>query len=350
VLASPVSLPAQPYIERLNASVREAGVAVHGYSSAAVASGRYDLWHLHWPELFLNEPGSSLRTLVTGLRLLVAVVRARRRGVAVVWTVHNLAAHDRLHPWLEAAFWAAFVRLVGGTIALSEGGRAAALERFPPLRRRPSAVVPLGHYRGAHPAVVRQEEARRRLGIDREARVVGFFGLVRRYKGVPELVRAFRALPGADLVLDVAGPPRSPDLAEEIVAAAGDDPRVRLRLELVPDDEVQLHLTAADLVALPYTAVQNSSAALLALSFDRPVLVPAIGAMAELRSEVGADWVRLFPGALTPGDLADGLAWARSPERSTSAPLDAFSWPEIAGRTVAAYRAVLAGRWAEVPG
>src|SRR3954452_19432963 len=138
VLASPLSLPAQPYVERLNTALRDAGVVVDGYSSTAVASGRYSIWHLHWPELFLNEPGSSGRALVTGLRLLLAVARARRRGGAVVWTVHNLAAHDRLHPRLEAAFWAAFARMVDGTIALTAGGRSAALERFPPLRRRPS--------------------------------------------------------------------------------------------------------------------------------------------------------------------------------------------------------------------
>ena len=350
VLASPLSLPAQPYVERLNDAVRATGVEVDGYSAAAVASGRYAVWHLHWPELFLNEPGSPVRALVTGLRLLLAVARARRRGLAVVWTVHNLAAHDRLHPRLEAAFWRAFTRMVDGTIGLTEGGCTAALERFPPLRRRPAAVVPLGHYRGAHPATVGREEARRRLGIDPGAKVVGFFGLVRRYKGVPELVRAFRALPDDDVVLDVAGLPRSPDLAEEVVRAAAGDRRVRLRLELVPDDEVQLHLGAADLVALPYTTVQNSSAALLALSFDRPVLVPDIGALAELRSHVGADWVRLFAAPLTPEALAEALAWARSDGRGPTAPLGAFSWPEIAERTVAAYRAALADRRASVPG
>lgn len=350
VLASPLALPAQPYVERLYDAVRATGVVVDGYSSAAVASGRYSVWHLHWPELFLNEPGPAATTAVRGLRLLRAVARARRRGLAVVWTVHNLAAHDRQHPRLESAFWAVFPRLVDGTIALSEGGRAAALERFPALRRRPAAVVPLGHYRGAHPAGVGRDEARRRLGIDPGARVVGFFGLVRPYKGVPELVRSFRALPDPDLVLLVAGPPRTPSLAREVDAAAGDDPRIRLRLELVPDDEVQHHVVAADLVALPYTAVQNSSAALLALSFDRPVLVPELGAMAELRNAVGADWVRLFPGPLTPGELAAAMAWAREGGRGPTAPLDAFAWDDVAAGTVAAYRAALDDRRVGVSG
>src|SRR4051794_40218884 len=98
VLASPLSLPAQPYIERLHGSLRDAGVVVDGYSSAAATGGGYAVWHLHWPELFLNESGSTAHALVAGTRLLAAVARARRRGVAVVWTVHNLGAHDGLHP------------------------------------------------------------------------------------------------------------------------------------------------------------------------------------------------------------------------------------------------------------
>jgi beta-1,4-mannosyltransferase len=349
VLASPLSLPSQPYLSHLYAAVRATDVVVDPYSRAAVASGRYAVWHLHWPELFLNEPGSSGAALVRGLRLLRAVVGARRRGVAVVWTVHNLAAHDRLHPRLEAAFWAAFPRLVDGTITLSEGGRAAALERFPPLRRHPSTVVPLGHFKGAYPVTMGPDEARGRLGIPPAARVITFVGLVRRYKGVPQLIRAFRALPDEDLVLVVAGAPRTPALAAEVVAAAGNDPRVRLRLELVPDEEVQLPLLAADLVALPYTAIQNSASALLALSFDRPILVPHLGAMAELRSTVGPDWVRLFTGTLTSRDLAAAVAWACSTARAATAPLEAFSWPDIAARTVDAYRAALGERREQVP-
>jgi beta-1,4-mannosyltransferase len=41
-------------------------------------------------------------------------------------------------------------------------------------------------------------------------------------------------------------------------------------------------MRAADLIALPYKEILNSGSAILALSFDRPILVPAAGALAEL--------------------------------------------------------------------
>ena len=53
------------------------------------------------------------------------------------------------------------------------------------------------------------------------------------------------------------------------------------------DDDVQDYLRAADIVVLPYTESSNSFVALLALSFDRPILAPGIGAFPELAAIVG---------------------------------------------------------------
>jgi len=45
---------------------------------------------------------------------------------------------------------------------------------------------------------------------------------------------------------------------------------------------------------LNYQRVTNSGAALLALSLDRPVILPETPVFRELRDEVGGDWVFLF--------------------------------------------------------
>ena len=83
---------------------------------------------------------------------------------------------------------------------------------------------------------------------------------------------------------------------------------MHLHLRSVPVEDVQAHFAAADLVVLPYRKTLNSAVALLALSFDRPVLVPNAGSMAELQREVGAEWVLIYEGsegALTGNDLRD---------------------------------------------
>ena len=103
------------------------------------------------------------------------------------------------------------------------------------------------------------------------------FGLLRPYKNVPHLIATFAeaALPGATLL--IAGKPFDDQVRDEVATAAADVAGVRLELRYIRPDEVQLFFLAADLVVLPYQRILNSGAALLALSFARPVLVPRMG-------------------------------------------------------------------------
>jgi glycosyltransferase involved in cell wall biosynthesis len=164
---------------------------------------------------------------------------------------------------------------------------------------------------------------------------------------VLELVRAFRQVDDAGAVLLVAGRPVSDDLAREVEQSAVGDARIRVRLELVPVDEVQYYMNAADVVALPYAETFNSGAALLALSFDRRVVAPASGSFPELARELGDGWLTTYDGPLTGAVVQRAFTAAPrdvSPSASAHAPLDAFAWPSIGRRAMEAYRAVRARR------
>jgi glycosyltransferase involved in cell wall biosynthesis len=331
-----------PYNWQLSTSLQAAGVEVHEFSKAEVLRGGYDLWHMHWPEGHLNHGMTLACRRSVGLPTLMW--RARARGVRTVWTVHNLHAHERLYPRLEAGFRRAFLSQLDGVISLSERADAAAVARFPQLTRIPRFVVPHGHYRRLYPNEVSPAEARARLGVAPGAPSIGFFGLIRDYKNVPELIAAARQLPDPDLAVVVAGRPASDELAGQIRTAAAADPRVRLRLELIPENDVQVVFNAVDLVVLPYREILNSGAALLALSFNRPVLIPDAGTMPELQERVGPEWVRLYRGRLTPDALADALRWCRRVPRVAVAPLGDFDWDAIARSTLGAYRQIMAAR------
>jgi glycosyltransferase involved in cell wall biosynthesis len=318
-------------------------VLVADYSFRGALAGRYNILHLHWPERELNAYRGRL---AAGMRLwmkLALIDAMRARGTKVVWTVHNLNSHEGLHPRMEPWFWNAFTKRVDGFIALSEAGKLAARERFPRLQSVPGYVIPHGHYRGEY-AVDASVDARRELGIAPYAKVVLFFGLIREYKNVPGLIRAFREVAGEDRVLLVAGRPHSAELAEALRREAAGDPRIRLHLQSIPNERVQLFFRAADLVALPYRDILNSGTALLALSFNRPVLVPGRGAMSELRASIGADWVRTYTGDVGSAELEQALQWAVGMDRPAEAPLSALEWPKIAEQTVQAYSEILAMR------
>jgi beta-1,4-mannosyltransferase len=342
VIARPAFNRGNPYNCLLYRHMMAAGgVQVEEYSWRRLVRGRHDIWHLHWPEGHLNDRNSvlALRRSATALALMRW---ARSRGTKIVWTIHNLRSHEQYYPVLERLFREGFLRLLDGHISLSHSGAEAALAQFPRLRGIPGFVIPHGHYREYYTTQLPKAAARLTLGIDPRSRVLAFIGQIRPYKDVPQLIASFRVLTDPGLVLLVAGEPNTRALAAQLHGAAGDDPRVHLSLGWIPEDRILAYVAAADLVVLPYREVLNSGSALLALSCDRPVLVPAIGSLAELETVAGSSWVRTYSGPLTSGQIKNALDWAVDTGRPSRAPLQSLDWDEIAAATLRAYRTVVA--------
>ena len=59
------------------------------------------------------------------------------------------------------------------------------------------------------------------------------------------------------------------------------------RLGFVPDDELQVYLRAADVVATPFLEILTSGSVLLAMSFERAVIAPRRGCVAETVGDDG---------------------------------------------------------------
>jgi beta-1,4-mannosyltransferase len=329
-----------PYTRLLYENIRKNVVDIVDFSARRALLGRYDIFHLHWPEYYVAQK-STFKAVVGSFGLLFLVSWARLRGAKVVWTVHNLESHRQTRPRAEKLYWKAFTRLVDGYFALTSGGYEAARERFPPLRSVPGFIVPHGHYRGAYPNSVSRAEARLRLGISDSAKAAVFFGNIARYKNVSALIRAFRKLDMPEAVLRVVGDCKGQLDPKTLEVEAASDPRIDIRLGFVPSEEVSYLFSASDLVVLPFAEILNSGSALLALSFNRPILVPAKGAMSELQQSVGAEWVQMYEGDLTSIHLAKALAWATNAERPKVAPLDDLGWEKLGAKTLEAYKALV---------
>jgi len=321
----------------------KAGVPVEQFTTWRMLTRRYDIVHLHWPERHLNRPSPSTALLYTLIELFLLIV-ARWRGAKVVWTTHNVRAHDRRHPWLEPWCWRAMLKRVDAFVSFSEVGRRIVHETHPQTRNMQSFVIPDGHYRDAYPDRVNREEARASLGLAQDARVILFFGAIRSYKKVPMLAKVFRELKESDLRLVIAGKSNDKALTTEIERAIAGDARIRFDCAFIPDERVQYYMNAADLVVLPYRDILNSGSALLALSFSKPILVSGKETMAELQELAGSDWVRLFDPPLTAEALSEALHWARDGARRVRFEFAWGEWSIVASRYIEAYRAILEER------
>ncbi len=330
-----------PYTSLLYGEVQKAGLRVVEYRPYRAPLGRWDVLHIHWPESVFDH--TLAEALPTTESLLFGVRRARRRGAKLLWTIHNLHTHEQRHAYFEERFWRRFIPELDGVVALTEAGLAAARERFPGLGGKPSWIVPHPHYRGQYPDDIDRRAARQRLGIAEDTRVMLVFGRMYEYKNVPALLRAVRAAPGENWAVLVAGAPRTSRVAEELRQEAAGDPRVRFHLDFIDAADAQVFFRASDLVVQPYREILNSGTALLALSFDRPVLLPHHGAGADLAGAFGPPWVTSYAGELEPDTLRRALATAATlPERTDGTHLRELDASAVGAKMVRAYRELIA--------
>ena len=126
-----------------------------------------------------------------------------------------------------------------------------------------------------------RSDSRKRLGIESTKKVLLFFGYVKPYKGVEDLILSFQRIKNQDTVLLVVGKPLDSDIKARIEELASKDPRIIVRLEYIPDNEIQMYFKSADIVVFPFHYTHTSGSVMLALSFGKPMIVPRIPAITE---------------------------------------------------------------------
>jgi len=326
-----------PYSSLFATSLQAMNTDVSEFGVASLLRGT-DILHVHWPEYVLANPRPH-RAWLKATVLLMVLDLLRMRGTKVVWTAHNLGSHENRHPKVEEWFWRAFTKRVDGVLALSESGLIRLQAKYTHLRQVPASVAPHGHYRAVYP-IKSKQEARRSLGISDSQRVLAYFGVIREYKNVPRLLMSFSSVEGAGLRLLVAGAPVGDELRDEVVRQASLDSRVNLRLGVASQEELAEIIAAADLVVLPYSNIENSGSALLALSLNRPVLVPEQGSLSDLKQHVGDDWVRTYTGEINGPVILEALEWLAAREAGTVAFPASMEWEYTAAKACELYARV----------
>ena len=369
LLLSAVGTNTNPYLGLLRDGLVAAGADVrlaHSLDAAALAAFHPDVIHLHWLEHYdlpasvtvarlrgtPDLPRRALRRVVETAGNAASVYALRRRarlgrlfgqlrafqagGGRVAYTVHNLDPHEETG---AVERWGTAQMLGLADVIHVHDASTAELVTARFGRRRGVVVIAHGHYLGSYPNTVGRDEARAALALPADAFVFVCLGLLRPYKGLEELLPAFRLLPKPDLRLVLAGKPGSDDYLRALQALAADDDRICLAPRFIPLEEVQIFLNAADICALPYRQITTSGVALLAFSFGLPVIAPALGAFPHL---VAAHRGRLYNPA-EPDALASALfqasqtVWAGAREE-IKAWVAQFDWAEIGSKLLVAYR------------
>ncbi len=312
-----------PYVRLLQEALSDAGIAcsaADGVSPRLASSwrGTVDVLHLHWLELLYASP-----QLPRSLRMLSAVLLglfwAKAGECRLVYTVHNLNPHEQAFPLLDRIAHRILFALADALHVHEEETALDVARHYG--RRRGVYVIPHGSYVGAYPDNCTRDEARERLDLPSGSFVYLFLGQIRRYKGIEDLVDAFGRLGDAQSHLVIAGNVHDPEYGAGLVRLTQGQTRIHTRFEYVADDQLQYFMNASDVLVLPYRDVTTSGAAVLGLSFGKPIIAPALSGFRE--------WAANGRGIVyNPSEregLLEGLTQARHLD-TTEAGNRAFAW------------------------
>lgn len=280
---------------------------VHALHVRLLATRRWDIVHIYWPEWCLARDRGRLIAMLDGFRFLMLLQFARIRGARTVWSVNNVHPHES--DWFLRSYMRLFARMVDQLLCPSLAVEKSVRKAYPVLGAVCSRTVVLPHYRGYYPDNgVERESARHRLSLPECADITLSIGMIRRYKNPIQLARAFRehAADHPEALLLIAGECTDPQLRREIEDECHGRPEVRVDFGYIEEENLQYYLRASDRVVMAGAESSvNSGSAMLALSFDRPVVLPRQGSFEELREVFGQQWVHTFTGKITPGDIAE---------------------------------------------
>jgi glycosyltransferase involved in cell wall biosynthesis len=315
-----------------------------------------DCIHLHWINPIYQPPKRqysnelikgfmefryiwAFRSLVHLINVTIALFFARLHGKILVYTVHDL-------DWfgLTPGFYS-MLRRIAHHVVMKLSHHIHVHNHYSRMfietrykRKDGVIVIPHGNYIGCYPNKTSKHDARRYLGLGMEDFVYLFFGTLRPYKGLEDLLDAFSKLEMPSARLLIAGPVLGKSAYKFMLEKfSKDNPAINLVPEFISDENIQLYMKACDICVLPYKHITTSGAAALASSFGRPIIAPAITCFPELvKRETGILYDPSDQNALTSALLqASAKSWSESKIIDYS---HQFDWDKLGPKLNMLYR------------
>ncbi|HTB85367.1 MAG TPA: glycosyltransferase family 4 protein [Candidatus Sulfotelmatobacter sp.] len=310
---------------------------------AYAAGARPEIFHILWNNKFEWFD----RTLL--------MVYYRLLGKKICFTVHNVnvRARDGGDSWFNRATLKFQYRCCDHFFLHTERMKTELIRDFG-VPEHKTSVIPFGINSTVPDTALTPAEARAKLNLKADEKVMLFFGNIAPYKGVEFLAGAFIELAkgGGDFRLIIAGRPKgSEEYWAGVLAQINNSPvreKVLLKIEYVPDAETEVYFKAADVLVLPYTHIFQSGVLFLSYNFGLPVIATDVGALKDDIETGKTGWVvpPCDAAALVQAlknhfasELFTNLATERSKIKTFAH--ERYSWSKVAEITTRVYAGLL---------
>ncbi len=204
------------------------------------------------------------------------VAKLMHKDTKVISILDNVIPHEK-RPF-DTAFTKYFLNQNDGFIAMSEKVKDDLLTFLPDAKYKIFPHPLYDHFGAA----TEKMQARRELKLPENKKLLLYFGYIRDYKGLDILIESISQLPD-DYQLILAGESYgdfSPYL--NLIDKFGVKDKVSLFNHYIPDREVSLLFSAADVCVLSYKSATQSGVTSIALHYELPLVVTNVGGLKEM--------------------------------------------------------------------
>jgi beta-1,4-mannosyltransferase len=193
------------------------------------------------------------------------------RKITILHTLHNTQNHSQLRLSLERAVYGFFLKRCSKIRVYSEAVKQEAVYKFNISPDRISVIqdIPYHQY---YVSTSTKKSSREHLNIVETAFVFLFFGRIKRYKGLENLIQSFISTARQDDCLLIAGANTDQDYVLKLKNLSCHDPKIIWFDRFIAKEEVHYFFNAADIVVLPFLRIDHSGTIDLAMSFRKPVI------------------------------------------------------------------------------
>jgi D-inositol-3-phosphate glycosyltransferase len=277
-------------------------------------------------------------------------------GKKLIFTAHNInmGERDRNDTVLNRLTLKFMYKIVDHIFVHTEKMKQQLIEDFD-MEKEKIALIPFGINNYVPSSQLASTEAKDRLHLGAELKVMLFFGQIAPYKGLDYLIAALKELTTfySDIRLIIAGGIKQGwkqywRNIENVIDSHGLDKYVIKRIGFVPDEEVEIYFKAADVLILPYRDISQTGVLFLGYNFGLPAIATDVG---SLREDIIQGKTGFICEAENPRDLAEKIgmyfsshiytAREESRRRIRKWATQKYSWEVVAGITHRVYEGLL---------
>ncbi|MGK6352536.1 glycosyltransferase family 4 protein [Parapedobacter sp. DT-150] len=243
-----------------------------------------DIIHFHWFEPYIM--GGNRFKMIVKIIIFLLKLKQLKKTKKYFWTAHNFKSHESRYPELEKIFLKRFLKLIDKISVHNLFTKDKLIKEFR-VGAEKIHVIPHANYIGAYPAASEAGALalKNQLGIDNNKLTFMFLGHIRPYKGVLDIIRAFKELRLDNAQLLICGSIRIREEQCIIEQEILDKNNITLVPNYIEDADMSNYLDLADVMVYPYKNILTSGGLLLGMSYKKACIASNVGSMPEFLDE-----------------------------------------------------------------